>query len=102
MGQLRNQKDRGKTDEERKAAAAKAKADSVAFMCALCRQTFMVNSKPPLLFQHVVAKHPQGTDPASCFPTELKDFDPNDPTGEKAAAAQKACDAAKKSKAKKK
>mmetsp|Transcript_23236 Transcript_23236/g.64644 ORF Transcript_23236/g.64644 Transcript_23236/m.64644 type:complete len:91 (+) Transcript_23236:103-375(+) len=72
-------------------------------MCELCRQTFMVNAKPPLLWQHVVAKHPAGTTPTACFPVQLKDFDPSDPTGEKAKkeAASKPAVAAKK-KAKKK
>ena len=97
----RNLKKQGKTDEERKAASAKAKADASAFMCALCRQTFMVSAKPPLLYQHVVAKHPVDIDPASCFP-QLKDFDPNDPKGEKKAAAEKEAAAkAKKAAAKK-
>ena len=50
----------------------------------------MVNARPPLLYQHVVAKHPAGTDPAQCFPIHMKDFDPNDPKGEKKAAAEKA------------
>lgn len=50
-------------------------------MCELCRQTFMVNARAPLLWQHVVAKHPAGTDPKACFPVHLKDFDPNDPEG---------------------
>lgn len=54
-------------------------------MCELCRQTFMVNAKAPLLWQHVQAKHPPGTAPTACFPVQLKDFDPNDPNGEKAA-----------------
>ena len=54
-------------------------------MCELCRQTFMINARPPLLWQHIQAKHPPGTEPATCFPVQLKDFDPNDPTGEKAA-----------------
>lgn len=48
----------------------------------------MVNAKPPLLWQHVVAKHP-GTAPTACFPIHLKDFDPNDPKGEKKAAEAK-------------
>lgn len=78
----RNQKKMGKTEEERKAALAKSKADAEAYMCLLCRQTFMSNARPPVLHQHVVSKHPAGTDPASCFPM-LKDFDPNDPKGEK-------------------
>jgi hypothetical protein len=43
----------------------------------------MISSRPPLLWQHVQAKHPPGTDPAACFPVHLKDFDPNDPKGEK-------------------
>jgi len=50
----------------------------------------MVNARPPLLYQHVVAKHPAGTDPAVCFPVQMKDFDPSDPKGEKKAAAEKA------------
>lgn len=45
----------------------------------------MVNARPPTLYQHVLAKHPEGTDPAACFPEQLKDFDPNDPKGEKKA-----------------
>lgn len=66
------------------------RADSQAFICEICKQSFMVNAKPPLLYQHVVAKHPAGTDPAACFPVHMKDFDPNDPKGEKKAAAVKA------------
>lgn len=83
----RNAKKVGKSEEERKAALAKSKADSSAFMCELCRQTFMANARPPLLWQHVHAKHPAGTDPAACFPAQLKDFDPNDPKGEKKTAS---------------
>lgn len=82
----RNQKKMGKTEEERKAAAAKAKADSAAFVCLMCRQTFMVNAKPPTLYLHVTSKHEPGTDPAACFPS-LKDFDPNDPKGLKKSSA---------------
>ncbi len=41
----RNQKKMGKSAEERKAASAKAAADASAFMCQLCRQTFMVNAR---------------------------------------------------------
>jgi Zinc-binding len=52
-------------------------------MCQVCRQTFMANARPPLLYQHVVAKHPVGTDPLTCFPIQLQGFDPNDPNGEK-------------------
>jgi hypothetical protein len=41
----RNQKKMGKTDEERKAASAKAAKDASAYICLLCKQTFMVNAK---------------------------------------------------------
>lgn len=72
-------------------------------MCELCRQTFMVNSKAPLLYQHVVAKHPSGTDFLACFPVQLKDFDPADPEGKKkAATATTASGPVKPKKAKKK
>lgn len=67
--------------------------DAVAFKCEICLQTFMVNSKPPLLWQHVVAKHPPGTAPTACFPVLLKDFDPNDPNGEKKATTDTAATA---------
>eukprot|EP00568_Trieres_chinensis_P006813 CAMPEP_0183298302 /NCGR_PEP_ID=MMETSP0160_2-20130417/5365_1 /TAXON_ID=2839 ORGANISM="Odontella Sinensis, Strain Grunow 1884" /NCGR_SAMPLE_ID=MMETSP0160_2 /ASSEMBLY_ACC=CAM_ASM_000250 /LENGTH=134 /DNA_ID=CAMNT_0025460311 /DNA_START=68 /DNA_END=472 /DNA_ORIENTATION=- len=78
----RNAKKEGKSVEERKAARDKASKDASAFMCLLCRQTFMVNARMPVLYTHVISKHEAGTDPASCFP-QLKDFDPNDPKGEK-------------------
>lgn len=94
----RNQKKMGKTDEERRAASAKAKQDAAAKMCALCRQTFMVNARPPLLYQHVVAKHlDKLNDLTACF-AELSGWDPNDPKGEKAAAAAKAAAKPKKKK----
>ena len=41
----RNQKKLGKSAEERKEASAKAAKDAAAFMCLICRQTFMVNAK---------------------------------------------------------
>jgi hypothetical protein len=95
----RNQKKLGKTDEERKAASLKAQQDAAAKMCALCRQTFMVNSRPPLLYQHIVAKHPDIVESKAfnqCFPGgELDGFDPNDPKGEKKVETGKP-DAAKK------
>lgn len=81
----RNQKKQGKSDEERKAAKAKASADASAYCCKLCKQTFMVNAKPPVLYLHVTSKHDAGTDPATCFDI-LKDYDPNDPKGEKKAS----------------
>jgi len=74
-----------KTPEERKASADKAKKDANAFLCKICRQTFMVNARPPLLFQHVTAKH-DGSDPVACFDA-LVGVDPDDPEGTKAAAA---------------
>lgn len=74
--------------------------DASAFMCELCRQTFMVNARPPLLYQHVLAKHPAGTELLACFPVQLKDFDPDDPTGEKKAKADKAAEAEAAAKAK--
>lgn len=46
----------------------------------------MINARPPVLYLHVTSKHEPGTDPASCFPS-LKDYDPNDPKGEKKGAA---------------
>mmetsp|Transcript_1252 Transcript_1252/g.804 ORF Transcript_1252/g.804 Transcript_1252/m.804 type:complete len:81 (+) Transcript_1252:45-287(+) len=63
----RNQKKQGKSEEERKAASAKAAKDANAFMCQICRQTFMVNARPPLLYQHVISKHEPGTDPKTCL-----------------------------------
>jgi len=97
----RNQKKMGKTDEERRAASDKAKKDAAAKKCMICMQTFMVNSRPPLLYQHVTAKHPEfEKTPEKCF-VELANFDPSDPKGEKAAAKAKADEQKKKSKAKK-
>ena len=54
----------------------------------------MVNSRPPLLCQQVISKHPPCTDPVSCF-AELAGFDPDDPNGEKAARAAAAAKAKK-------
>lgn len=73
----RNQKKMGKSAEERKEAAAKATADSQAFMCLICRQTFMINSKKSLLYTHATSRH-SDKDPASCF-TALAGYDPNAP-----------------------
>eukprot|EP00567_Pseudictyota_dubia_P018430 CAMPEP_0197434196 /NCGR_PEP_ID=MMETSP1175-20131217/1958_1 /TAXON_ID=1003142 /ORGANISM="Triceratium dubium, Strain CCMP147" /LENGTH=132 /DNA_ID=CAMNT_0042962823 /DNA_START=146 /DNA_END=544 /DNA_ORIENTATION=+ len=94
----RNQKKEGKSAAERAAARDKHQKDSAAYMCLMCRQTFMVNAKLPVLYLHVTSKHEPGTDPAKCFP-ELKDFDPNDPKGTKKAASAKSS-APKKSKKK--
>jgi len=83
----RNQKKMGKSDEERKAASAKAKLDASAFMCKICRQTFMVNAKESLLYLHVTAKHPEKKDtPTDCFDS-LAGFDPADPDGKNKPAA---------------
>jgi Zinc-binding len=74
----RNQKKLGKSEEDRKAAALKAAKDAQAHKCQLCLMTFMINVKPPTLLDHVVKKHPAGTDPASCF-SSLANYDPNAP-----------------------
>lgn len=81
---LRNMKDKKMTDEERKAASAKAKADSMAHVCKVCRATFMVNVKPSGLYLHVNSKHPK-ISPIDCF-DQLVDYDPNDPDGLKKVA----------------
>lgn len=83
----RNQKKLGKSPEERKEAAAKAAADAQAFMCTICRQTFMVNVKKELLAAHATSKHPTST-PQQCF-TALVGWDPNAPEPAAAAAAVK-------------
>lgn len=70
--------------------------DAAAFMCEICRQTFMVNARPPLLYQHVIAKHPAGTDPKVCFPVQMKDFDPLNPTADNAPPAADAAPKPKK------
>jgi Zinc-binding len=49
--------------------------------------------------KHIEAKHPGITDPKQCFPTQLADYDPNDPDGEKAAEAAKQAAALKAKKA---
>ena len=92
----RNQKKMGKTDEERRAAAAKSAKDSSAYVCNICKQNFMVNATKAILHLHCTAKH-DGIDPIQCFPI-LVGFDPNDPKGLKAKAAEDA----KKAQAKKK
>jgi hypothetical protein len=81
----RNNKAKGKTDEERKESNAKAKLDASVFVCKVCRTSFMVNVKPPTLYLHVTSKHPAGIDPTECFDA-LAGYDPNDPKGLKAAA----------------
>jgi hypothetical protein len=83
---LKNMKDAGKTDEERKAASAKAAKDATAFVCKICKSTFMVNVKAPTLYLHVTAKHPGTTVLTECFDS-LAGFDPEDPKGLKKAAA---------------
>ncbi|KAL7529480.1 hypothetical protein ACHAWF_002996 [Thalassiosira exigua] len=93
----RNQKKLGKSDEERRAASAKAKQDGAAFMCKICRQTFMVNAKASLLYLHVTSKHDdKKCDPVACFDS-LAGFDPNDPDGKKADAKKSAASKPKKS-----
>jgi hypothetical protein len=67
-----------------RASAAKAKTDASAFMCKICRQTFMVNAKTSLLYLHVTSKHDdKKDDPTACFDS-LAGFDPADPDGKNA------------------
>ena len=95
----RNQKKLGKSDEERKAAAAKSAKDASTYVCGVCRQNFMVNATKPTLYLHCTAKH-DGVDPLQCFPL-LADYDPNDPKGlKKAAEEAKKKEAMKKKKTK--
>jgi hypothetical protein len=96
----RNAKNAGKSDEERKAANAKATKDATAFACKICRSTFMVNVTPPILYLHVTSKHPAGTNPTDCF-DQLAGFDPDDPKGLKKAAVAAPVVAAKPKKKKK-
>ncbi|KAL7466428.1 hypothetical protein ACHAXS_006721 [Conticribra weissflogii] len=96
----RNQKKQGKTEEERRAASAKAKQDASAYMCKICRQTFMVNAKAQLLYLHVTSKH-DGTDPGACFDS-LVGYDPNDPEGKNSGGSQQTVNVAPKKVAKKK
>ena len=60
-----------KSPEERAAAAAKAKADSEAVSCIICKQGFMCTAKGKQLRAHVESKHDK-TDPLTCFPTLLE------------------------------
>lgn len=83
----RKLKDTSKTPEERKAASAKAALDATAFMCKICRTTFMVNVKPPTLYLHMTSKHPDIKECVECFDS-MAGYDPDDPTGSKAAAAK--------------
>lgn len=86
---LKNMKEAGKTDAQRKEASDKAKKDSQAFKCKICMNTFMVNVKPPTLYLHVTSKHADITDPTQCFEI-LAGYDPDDPKGLKKAEANKA------------
>lgn len=62
-----------------RAASDKAKKDASAFVCKICRQTFMVNAKPSLLYVHVTAKHADKADtPWDCF-DQLVGFEKDDP-----------------------
>jgi hypothetical protein len=89
---LKNMKDKSATPEERKAATAKTLKDCNAFVCKICKATFMVNVKPPTLYLHVTSKHPSSP-PVECFDA-LIDFDPEDPKGLKKAATAAAATAA--------
>jgi hypothetical protein len=56
-----------KTPEERAAAAAKARKDSCAVLCQICKQGFMASASASSLLTHVDSKHPK-ISPAECFP----------------------------------
>lgn len=66
-----------KSPEERAASLKKAKADSEALLCGICKQAFMCTAKGKQLRAHVESKHDK-TDPLQCFPTlpemEVKNF----------------------------
>ena len=98
---LKNLKDLGKTDAQRKEASAKAIKDANAFVCKICRGTFMVNVTNPTLYLHFTSKHPTLTDPADCF-DQMAGYDPTDPKGLKKAKADAVSLAAKPKKKKKK
>ncbi len=55
--------EKSKTPKERAAMLGKAKKDLEAFIYKVCKQAFMANAHPPVLYQHEVAKHPPGADP---------------------------------------
>lgn len=75
----RNAKDATKTPEERAAAKKKADADKQANKCLVCLQTFMINAKNELLFEHITARHDKMVrEPEKCFP-KLKGYDPTKP-----------------------
>ena len=96
--QAANAKDKTATKEERAASKAKAEKDSAAFICKICRQTFMVSATPAKLYTHVTAKHDkEAKTPQNCFDA-LAGYDPSAP----APAAAPAVAAAKKPAAKKK
>ena len=98
--QAANAKDKTATKEERAASKAKAEKDSAAFICKICRQTFMVSATPAKLYTHVTAKHDKDAKtPENCFDA-LRGYDPSAPAAPAAPAAAAA--APKKPAAKKK
>eukprot|EP00798_Chlamydomonas_sp_ICE-L_P022772 gene22772-29940_t len=46
---------------------AKSKADQVAHICQICKQTFIVTAKAAQLVEHAASRHPKSTAEA-CFP----------------------------------
>lgn len=82
----RNAKEATKTPEERAAAKKKADADKQANKCLVCLQTFMINAKDQLLFEHITARHDKlRCEPEKCFP-KLKGYDPAKPAAAAPAA----------------
>ncbi|EQC27508.1 hypothetical protein SDRG_14709 [Saprolegnia diclina VS20] len=66
-----------KKEKERKAAGkkgsivssetkAKSAADAEAYICSVCRQSFSVTSRPPVLVTHAESRHPK-LSPEQCF-----------------------------------
>ncbi|OQS07905.1 hypothetical protein THRCLA_20035 [Thraustotheca clavata] len=66
-----------KKEKERKQAAkrgnivtnetkAKSAADAEAYICGICRQSFSITSRPPVLVTHAESRHPK-VSPEQCF-----------------------------------
>ena len=66
----KKEKERKESAKEKKPLSDEAKrkiqADSAAFQCQVCRQTFMVTAKRQALLEHAENKHPKVA-PGDCF-----------------------------------
>jgi len=71
QSQLKNAGDQGKTPEQRAADRKNAIANTTAYVCQFCRQTFANTAKEPMLREHWTLKH--GKEPvddvAKAFPS---------------------------------